>query len=423
MTKETRQSIMDILQGAKMREGHENQDTLPPMEYKGEELTQPQMVMASVLEVAKSQDISCEEVLEKYSIEELAYYSKKEKFEEVKRGVLQNKKLTFIPFTENEHHVLIALVPPTKAGEDVKVVYMNSMPQHLPEYRTHPMAPAGKAAARLLAGGDKFVDASVEQQYASCCGFAVASNVAAIAKAYEENKDLSTLERYVFQPKPKAGDFSNAPEKIAFYKTMGAYFFDFLKRPKGLYKGEAPTVSRVRAQASSSYRSTVSASRAPQPGAELIHAAIGDAGIREFYKTNIEPHTKENKDPVFVEQNLSNIFHSIAQNALDKTKVDAVAATIKTVDDAIKAKSMPEKVKDAFHNVVFKILAYAAKNGRPECLSRYLKTEQGKNAAMSNLDYVSGLDGNTPKVAWLVNKYIGDYVKGPEIVKGRELGL
>jgi hypothetical protein len=144
-------------------------------------------------------------------------------------------KPAFISLDNGKHFVLAALVPDHNNPHKLSVVYINSMPEDLPEYKEHPFATTGKKFADSLlkyieANKNKFkielsntavLDMSREQQLGNCCGLSVASNIASVALHVSQNKPASKIVDSLFAP-------TNAKEKTDYYQKLGKELFTAL---------------------------------------------------------------------------------------------------------------------------------------------------------------------------------------------------
>ncbi len=91
-------------------------------------------------------------------------------------------KITFIPYCDDHHHVLIAVLPPKKAETNPRILYFNSM---IDSNENNPSENTGKSFLGKL--GISFVDISSDRQQNNSCGVGVAEVASIIAKQHNEN--------------------------------------------------------------------------------------------------------------------------------------------------------------------------------------------------------------------------------------------
>ncbi|KIE04949.1 hypothetical protein NF27_EY00450 [Candidatus Jidaibacter acanthamoeba] len=248
-----------------------------PREYEGIEyrkddeynpsylLSHEQIHAAALLKIQEQNDITLNDTVKKYYVDGISLvYDERGKEPDLSMETLEvffgntiNNAIneakkgmpSFISIDNGKHFVLVAIVPEVDNPNKLSVVYVNSMPQSLPEYADHPFSQTGKKFADSLLsyitekqyesgielGNTQVIDKSQEQQLANCCGLSVASNIASIATHHADNKSLASLNDSMFKPK-------NASEKEAFYKAFGNKLFTKLDDPKLDFNSNASEV-------------------------------------------------------------------------------------------------------------------------------------------------------------------------------------
>lgn len=231
-------------------------------------ISHEQVHVAALLKIASDQKISFKQAAEKYYIDGISTAGENgerisitnDAFNNffqpsINSAVLEAKKgkPSFLSVDDGHHLVLIAFVPDHRDHKKLNVVYVNSLPRSIEEYKDNPNTSTGKRLVHKITeylnktktkrklgitlASNEPLDESVDQQYDNCCGLSVASNIAAIVKHHEKGKPIETLNRSIFIPEDNE-------EKKRYYKAFGNEVFRVLDGREKTQEKSAPAPDR-----------------------------------------------------------------------------------------------------------------------------------------------------------------------------------
>lgn len=220
----------------------------------------------------------------------------------------------FLPYSDGHHWVLIALLPDASKPKGVDVVYVNSIPLAVEEYKKNQNRSAGLDFADVLAKSLDTVkrDLSVDQQYDECCGLSVALNIAKIAEQHRNKEPIEV------KPVP-------ATERKAYYKSFGNDVFQHIRGEEN----ERWTVQQ-RKNKHSSYKSFDSLPAIP----ESTHAKESWDILKDYVvvkKSKKPPRTKSTKRSETEDMSVEEIVNRLVVNEVfdDKEDVNRLLNTVK----------------------------------------------------------------------------------------------